>query len=651
MKKVSFLTGLALTCTLFLSGCQRQIDFGTGGMPVDIHLTLDDTRTANDGMSTKWLNEDPLSVFYAPAGTTSYSQNTRFTVTDPEACIATGEAELTGSKYDWYLLYPYSEQVMGPAEACVDIGQPLQKQVGNDSKAHLAGETMPLYGVARNVPAGEDPTVAMHQVAAVAAVKVTNGTDQPLNVWSVLLTAPCEIVGSFSLDFSTGDPVFAPGKESAYKNVTLDVIDPEPIPVGGSASFYIAVKPFTLSAGDKLTLEVVGGEDKEKIGKQITLSGAVSFQAGYIKNLNITFAPEGTVFVVDGHEETVPEETVQAEGGNLEIPVQYNGNYTVEIEDSARSWIHHIETRTVYSDTWVFQVDPNPFEQDRQGIITFRDDEGTCLVVPVVQAAHTPSLDEVDWNKEFYHRSLFMRFTATWCTWCPRMYETVQRAQADYPDKIVHVAIHGFDSDLYLPAFLDLIDQYGVSSYPTGIVDGRVHIQNQDVDIAAPKVVAAVKETESLYGTKTGLAINSSCSGRDVDIQLTAYAKKADTYKLTVILLEDGILGVQSGYEGSGLFTHTDVARVPVTALEGDSFSIPEDNTYKSFTFRTSIPDSFNIERMKILAYIMAPQDGGYVDNCLVAPLGTRVNVQQPGSTSGGGTEGIVPGEDIHFNN
>jgi hypothetical protein len=52
---------------------------------------------------------------------------------------------------------------------------------------------------------------------------------------------------------------------------------------------------------------------------------------------------------------------------------------------------------------------------------------------------------------------------------------------------------------------------------------------------------------------------------------------------------------------------------------------------------------------MKILAYIQAPQDGGYVDNCLVAPLGTRISVQQPGSTSGGGTEGIVPGEDIHY--
>ena len=324
-------------------------------------------------------------------------------------------------------------------------------------------------------------------------------------------------------------------------------------------------------------------------------------------------------------------------GGSEEIKVTSTMNWTVSCSES---WCVPSATGGSGNGGFTLSVGELSAEGTRTAVVTLKAGSLTRTIAV--------SQVDVDWNKEFYHRSLFMRFTATWCPLCPLMYETVQRAQTDYPDKIVHVAIHGHGSDLYLPAFSSLIYQYNVSGYPTGYVDGRVRVANQEVDIAAPKVVAAVKETESLYGTKTGIAINSSCSGREVSIQLTAYSKKADNYKLTLILLEDGILGSQAGAEG-GIFTHKDVARIPVTALEGDNFSISEDNSYKSFSFQTSIPDGYNIDRMKILAYIQAPQDGGYVDNCLVAPLGKRISVQQSGSTSGGGTEGIVPGEDIHY--
>ena len=384
MKKAFLLTGLALSFAFFFSACQRETEISTGGSSVNVILTLDDTRTVNDGMSTQWEEGDRLSVFYAPASTESYSGNTCFTITDPEACIASGEADLTESKYDWYLLYPYSEQVGSPAgtgEAAVSIGQLLQTQRGNNSKAHLAGARMPLYGVARDVPAGEVPTVAMHQAAAVVAVNVNNGTDQPLEVRRIKLVTPCEIVGSFSLDFSTDEPVYTPKEGSAYDYVMLDVKDTDPIPAGGSARFYIAVKPFTLSAGDKLTLEILGGENAEYVGRRVTLSDAVPFRAGHIINLRITYRPEGTVLEVGADEMTVP-----AEGGTVEIPVQYNVDYSLEIEASARSWIHQIATRTIYSETGVFQVDANDGDE-RRGTITFRDNAGKLnpITVTIVQ--------------------------------------------------------------------------------------------------------------------------------------------------------------------------------------------------------------------------------------------------------------------------
>ena len=294
MKKSLLLTGLALTCALFISGCQREKDFTdptrTGSF--NIILSLDDTRTVNDGMSTKWVEGDPIAAFYAPSGTKDYSGISYFCISDPETSTATGDAEPTGERNDWYLLYPYYN-VASPADreaACIRIGDLFQYQTGNNNMAHLAGRNLPLYGVARNVPADEIPTVAMHQAAAVAAVHVNNYLDEPIEIRKIALHAPCDIAGYYSIDFSTGEPDYVPSpKESAVTNdVILFVNDPEPIPAGGAARFYIAVKPFTLSAGDKLTMDVTRG-DEDPHTLEITVSEDVSFKAGYIKNLRVNY--------------------------------------------------------------------------------------------------------------------------------------------------------------------------------------------------------------------------------------------------------------------------------------------------------------------------------------------------------------------------
>lgn len=300
MKKALLLTGLAFTFALFISGCQRETEFkDPTGTPVDILLTLDDTRTVNDGMSTKWEENDGLTCFFAPAGTDSYSNVIQFKIINPETGMASGYANLTEAAYDWYLVYPYIPWIDSPADrdkAVVEIGTTNQLQYGNDNMSELAGYRMPLYGVARNVPADEMPTVTMHQAAAVAAVNVTNGTTRALDIWKITLKAPCDIVGKYSIDFSTGEPVYttAPDKQDVYDEATLEVYSPDLIPAGGSARFYLALKPFTLAAGDKLTLEIEGGTYSERmtVTKELTVSEAVSFKPGYIKKLNVAFDGE-----------------------------------------------------------------------------------------------------------------------------------------------------------------------------------------------------------------------------------------------------------------------------------------------------------------------------------------------------------------------
>ncbi len=343
-------------------------------------------------------------------------------------------------------------------------------------------------------------------------------------------------------------------------------------------------------------------------------------------------------------------ETVQLEqeGGEFEIKVTSTIGYKVT---SMPDWIKEVSTRASVT-THTFIASANRVDESRSGVIVFCNDENVCVPVSVSQK---PRNDGIDWNQEFYHRSLFMRLTATWCNWCPRMARGVYLAQSNYPEKIVHVALHGSNSDLIFPGTSSLESQYHTYYYPAGIVDGRVEVRSDVEETVSANAISAAKETESLYGTKTGIKISSVLSGRNLSVDMTVYAKKADSYKVTVLLLEDGIVGSQSGEQG--LYVHNDIARVAVTNIRGEAFLISKDNSYKDLNYSVSIPEGYHLDRMKILVYVHAPfgssakvrtADYGdyYIDNCRVVPFGSSADVETVQSHSGG-NEGVVPGHDI----
>ena len=283
--------------------------------------------------------------------------------------------------------------------------------------------------------------------------------------------------------------------------------------------------------------------------------------------------------------------------------------------------------------------------------------------VMVVQSGYNQQ-DQADWKKQaFVHKSLAMRFTATWCGWCPRMNKSIRLAQDMYSNKINYVAIHGGGSDLQFGGADALMDQYQIDGFPTGLVDGRAMVDNYDIQYTAQLFVNAVKETELEYGTVTGVGINSSLSGRKTDIDVDVYVKKAGDYKITVLLLEDGIINAQTDYEEGNhpRYVHDNVARMSVSDILGDSFRIDKDFTVKKFSFSADIPSSYNIDNMRVLVYIQRTFDSGHViqsgsygnyfiDNSADVALGESLRLALEGGGGGGsgdGNEGIKPGDDI----
>lgn len=298
MKRI-FTWGLMLAATLTLTNCAKEMPQGpveeTAGIPFEIVASTVDTKTANDGMSTKWVAEDQINLFHAVCDGTTYTDDGAFTVANIETGNFTGtiSEELDPQEeYDWYAFYPYSSFIKTPANT--DSGyMPVgcksgasQTQNGNNSMAHIAGENYPLVGKAYAVPAAGTPAIQMSHVSSLLEVVVTNDTEEPLTVSEIIVNAPEALVGTFYINFSgeiTPDSFTGSGTNYVSTTAKLIVNNGTAIAKGESAKFYLAVKPFTVAASEAMQIHVNGYE------KELVMTNEVTFSAGKIKTINFAY--------------------------------------------------------------------------------------------------------------------------------------------------------------------------------------------------------------------------------------------------------------------------------------------------------------------------------------------------------------------------
>lgn len=299
MKKLLLFAGLA-AATLSFVGCNKQeVEVPENNDKFAIRLVTPETKTVNDGMSTKWADEDSLSVFYAKAGSTSYSENNRFQISSPDSGVANADITLSSGSYDWYAFYPYNKYFTSPANnndnpARTYIGgrsDKSQTQAGYDSKDHIAGTAVPMYGIVKGVSSTSYPVIQMKHIAAVAEIVVTNNSGKAVKITDVELSAPdgVDIVGQYNISFD-GEPVFTKYKDYQSNTAKLTVEGAKSLSNGASAKFYLVVKPFEAKT---LTVKVTT-EDGSDV-KTANLSSTASFQAGHIKTLNVPFEKAQTI--------------------------------------------------------------------------------------------------------------------------------------------------------------------------------------------------------------------------------------------------------------------------------------------------------------------------------------------------------------------
>lgn len=360
----SFIYAAGLMClALSITDCQKElVDQTTPASEPNFELFAQPvtTKTANNGLDTRWVAEDAINVFHAEAGSTAYDSDGRFTVKD----IETGRFDGTVSKslsadksYDWYAFYPYSSYNKTPAGISKDtfgyttIGGTSQTQTGNGSRAHLAGESCPLYGIASNVASDKVPSISMNHLTSVIKVSVTNNSGEDLTVSSVSFTGTEDIVGTYFINFAASPVAYkSSGNDYVSSTASLTVSNGEALANGSSADFYIALKPFTAKTGSTLKLAVNGYE------KTLTLDNDITFTAGHIKPLNFNYDKKNYVTIpwvedfsgaldkytlVNGGTDTKTYAENRAKGTAPELLVSKNGgSFTakVKIENNVRDF-------------------------------------------------------------------------------------------------------------------------------------------------------------------------------------------------------------------------------------------------------------------------------------------------------------------------
>ena len=228
MKKIFYSMGVMLAAALTLDGCteefNRPVDAPATDNAFEIIASAVETRTVNDGMSTEWEAKDSINLFHAVAGTVDYVNDGKYTIA--EADLETGRftgtlnGSLTAETYDWYAFFPYKSFIESPANdkgyVYVGHGKGLNQQ-GYGNMGALARTVCPLYGVAKAVPAGQQPAIEMQHLTSVLAINVTNVTDSPLIVTTASFTAPEDIVGTYYIDFSDVPEYTPSGEDYVYE--------------------------------------------------------------------------------------------------------------------------------------------------------------------------------------------------------------------------------------------------------------------------------------------------------------------------------------------------------------------------------------------------------------------------------------------------
>lgn len=310
MKRYIKIFYIILCALLAVPACNVvDMENPTPEIPYEIFL-VPPTKTANNGLSTVWVDGDKVNVFHAEAGTENYINDGAFTYSTQDRFTGTIKAELEeGKAYDWYVAYPYDPTTISPKYMRITIPT-IQNQVADGDMSHLREKLCPLAGKVEDVPAEQNPNVMMNHLVTVMKIKVTNYESSPCNLQTVSFNHHTNkgentvLAGVHYLDMTGNSIEFTQAEEMDADNITLpgwennsdltkssllegdvtrpyiNLTNPKTLGLNESATVYLVCKPFTIENATLLSIgmnNINGGVDQAIYGKSpVCKAGAIN---------------------------------------------------------------------------------------------------------------------------------------------------------------------------------------------------------------------------------------------------------------------------------------------------------------------------------------------------------------------------------------
>lgn len=203
--------------------------------------------------------------------------------------------------------------------------------------------------------------------------------------------------------------------------------------------------------------------------------------------------------------------------------------------------------------------------------------EAPITLTAVDFAIPSRALDPQPANTSFKKRSFITQFTGTECGYCPFFIAALHTLSEDetYNDNYVLAAVHTYSSNdpMYPYDFSDIDQSFGVSGYPTVIIDMNSSLGNQGYQTNLNQLKFRIDKSLE-EPAKAGISAKISYDGGNYLVaRATVKAAVDGNYRIGAWLVEDDIHAMQYNngckVEGVDFSTHEAAVRIADSHPEG----------------------------------------------------------------------------------
>lgn len=256
------------------------------------------------------------------------------------------------------------------------------------------------------------------------------------------------------------------------------------------------------------------------------------------------------------------------------------------------------------------ELESNKFSSDVPGKYVFKAvlsaDKLESEAVEVVVKSPKP-------EKLYMNKANILYFTGDWCPNCPAAAHLVKDLQHEFPNQIVPMAIHQNDDYVTKENHETKIDNYfSISGRPSLVVNFNKLTKNE----GKSPVIMKKYISDALKASATcGISINTSISDKSISADVNVKFVQDDSYKITVAVLEDYIIGNQVGDPkgAAGHYPHMWVPRAFLTDTFGDDLEAKKSGDDFVKTYKLTANDAWELSRLKVIVLVSVKNGSDYI--------------------------------------